>query len=354
MTMIFKKGTGCFKLPILVVVGVICMTVMLLNKEWFISEEAFTFDEIESKVPIHYERSFILNGTDKAITIRGWPFRTHGLNTTFPPYYIDLNKYDLSNFTFITGSSSNHFEESKDLIASIQRFFPHKQIYYFDLGLKEKQIKQMRSWCNVVYRKFDSRPYPKHVSDLYSYAFKPLIIYEAIQIYDAVFWVDASGRLSPKVNHSNWSLIYQTARETGGIVQFDVTGRDTYQCTNTDMYRYLPADEEKLKSFEMLGANIVLLYRTEDVFRKIIRWWRLCALTKNCIEPRGHKRSCGKRVSPGVSICHRYDQSALNILAANMLNYEDLRLPKGSVFVETHRHPTTYYKLLIKGDGMAN
>ena len=53
MTMILKKGTGCFKLPILVVVGVICMTVMLLNKEWFISEEAFTFDEIESKVGEH-------------------------------------------------------------------------------------------------------------------------------------------------------------------------------------------------------------------------------------------------------------------------------------------------------------
>ena len=63
----------------------------------------------------------------------------------FPPYYIDINKYDLDNFTFITGSSSNHFEESKDLIASIQSVFPQKSIYYYDLGLNNEEIEQVKS-----------------------------------------------------------------------------------------------------------------------------------------------------------------------------------------------------------------
>jgi len=77
--------------------------------------------------------------------IRGLPFYKHEEKRTFPSYYIDINKYDLSNFTFITGSSSNHFMESKDLIASIQKVFPWKQIYYYDLGLKKKEIKEVKS-----------------------------------------------------------------------------------------------------------------------------------------------------------------------------------------------------------------
>ncbi|KAK2164490.1 hypothetical protein LSH36_63g11002, partial [Paralvinella palmiformis] len=103
-------------------------------------------------------------------------------STTYPPYYIDINKYDLSNFTFITGASSNHFKESKDLIASIQKHFPHKTIYYYDLGLDKNQVEQLRNWCNVYYIKWHVRTYPKHVWTIKYYAFKSLVIY--MQVVD--------------------------------------------------------------------------------------------------------------------------------------------------------------------------
>jgi hypothetical protein len=72
----------------------------------------------------------------------GLPFSTSRLNITSPPYYIDINKYDLDNFKFITAASRNHFEESKDLIASIEKIFPNKNIYYYDIGLDSGQIKE--------------------------------------------------------------------------------------------------------------------------------------------------------------------------------------------------------------------
>ena len=79
------------------------------------------------------------------VTMNYMPLHPHGLKMKFPPYYVDINKYDLGNFTFITGSSSNHFKESKDLIASIQKVFPHKKIHFYDLGLQNRQIKQVKS-----------------------------------------------------------------------------------------------------------------------------------------------------------------------------------------------------------------
>ena len=35
------------------------------------------------------------------------------------------------------------------------------------------------------------------------------------------------------------------------------------------LFRYLPGDEEKLKRFEMLGAGMLLLYQTENIFNKV-------------------------------------------------------------------------------------
>ena len=71
-------------------------------------------------------------------------FDTPESKSRCPPYYIDINKYDLTNFTFITGASSNHFEEGKDLIASIQQHFPRKIIYYYDLGLDTNQVAEVK------------------------------------------------------------------------------------------------------------------------------------------------------------------------------------------------------------------
>lgn len=341
-----NAGTKTRKRVILFVVVSCCLVLPLLIAGWINTDVAYTFRELLTKDidPFQTGAYFYELGTN--VTMNYLPLHPHGFKMTFPPYYVNIHKYDLSNFTFITGSSSNHFKESKDLIASIQKVFPHKKIYYYDLGLNNGQIKQMESWCNVVYRNFNLKPYPGHVQNLHSYAFKPLIIYEAIQEFDAILWVDASGRLSPKMNHYNWTSVYEKARQTNGIVQFDRTGRDIFQCTTWGMYRYIPTDEEKLKKYEMIGATVVLLYRTEIVFHKIIHWWRLCALTKLCIQPKGHRRSCGTSVRPGVSICHRYDQSALDILVANMLNYNETTLPKGKPIIEVHRYPTNFYKLM--------
>jgi hypothetical protein len=63
-----------------------------------------------------------------------------------PDHYIDIMHYDLTNFTIITASSENHFEESKDLVAGIQERFPNKTIYYYDLGLAKDQIKTVLFW----------------------------------------------------------------------------------------------------------------------------------------------------------------------------------------------------------------
>ena len=54
-----------------------------------------------------------------------------------------------------------------------------------------------------------------------------------------------------------------------------------------------------------------------QLYNSVLRWWLLCALESDCIAPTSelYCRFDGGRQQYGH--CHRYDQSALNILLAN-------------------------------------
>ena len=44
---------------------------------------------------------------------------------------------------FVTAASDNHYLESQDAIASVQKFFPGYKIIYYDLGLKTSHVKEV-------------------------------------------------------------------------------------------------------------------------------------------------------------------------------------------------------------------
>jgi hypothetical protein len=58
-------------------------------------------------------------------------------------HYVELEQKVLENFVFVTAASSNHFEESRDAVASMQTQFPGKLILYYDLGLEPKQVTEV-------------------------------------------------------------------------------------------------------------------------------------------------------------------------------------------------------------------
>ena len=66
--------------------------------------------------------------------------------TFMPPSgsYHTLTSDKMADFVFVTAASSNHFAETVDAISSIQTIMPEKKIMYFDIGLKAKQIAEVR------------------------------------------------------------------------------------------------------------------------------------------------------------------------------------------------------------------
>ena len=60
-----------------------------------------------------------------------------------PSEFVEPDVLSFKKFVFVTSASSNHFNESMDMIASIQTHFPDKDVYFYDLGLTSYQIQEV-------------------------------------------------------------------------------------------------------------------------------------------------------------------------------------------------------------------
>ena len=65
--------------------------------------------------------------------------------------------------------SSNHFEEVRDMIASVHYFYPSLHIIIYNLGLTNLENDTLESYCNVHVRQFNFSKYPDFVRDLRTY-----------------------------------------------------------------------------------------------------------------------------------------------------------------------------------------
>ena len=95
----------------------------------------------------------------------------------------------------VTAISSNHYSEVQDVIASAQIFHPNTTIIVHNLGLEDEEVRQLTSLHNVKVVRFLFKEYPPHVRTLKNFAWKVLTVYNALQKYEIVIWMDASVRI---------------------------------------------------------------------------------------------------------------------------------------------------------------
>ncbi|KAI0243290.1 hypothetical protein LSAT2_016540 [Lamellibrachia satsuma] len=233
-----------------------------------------------------------------------------------PDSFTTLTAANAGQVVIVTGASSDHFLESMAMIASVQKYKPDSRIIYYDLGLKSKQAKKVRTWCQVTLRKFGNPAYPKHVTEkLRCYAFKLLIVQEVLREFPGMFWMDASIRLLG----SDFSEAYDKAVQNGGFVIINRGRNKIFTVTHPNLYEFLPTNIERLKQTQIMASGFMLIYNTHATFKTILRWMYLCALDVKCTDP-PTSTSCHwpkKNQGQTYANCHRYDQSIVNVLAVN-------------------------------------
>ena len=128
--------------------------------------------------------------------------------------------------------------------------------------------------------------------------------------------MDSSARLLS----GQFNMTYPMLFGTDGILLFNFAGHNTFVVTHKTMYEYLPTNLTEMQRIYQYEANIMLMYGTKAVFDDVIKWWVLCALVERCMAP-VYAVACRKTPPDVYAGCHRYDQTAINILLANKYNY---------------------------------
>ncbi|KAK5976030.1 hypothetical protein GCK32_018136 [Trichostrongylus colubriformis] len=96
----------------------------------------------------------------------------------------------------------------------------------------------------------------------------------------------------------------------------------TFAATDPGVYNYFPTLIAYLKQYPNYEANFAFIVRTKEAIT-VLKWFVLCALEKDCMGPPGAQLSCSFSNDrfKQYAKCHRYDQSVINLLLANMYGY---------------------------------
>ena len=196
-----------------------------------------------------------------------------------------------------------------------------KTIFVYDLDLSNYTVDILNKTCNVIVRKFHKifQGVPRHVFELRTYAFKSLCIHDALVFSRAsgVLWVDSSVRI---LGNSFGSVLNHIQTKSNGIGIFTDTGHSIFSATHSDMLEYLIMPSHQAKHVQMLDAATIMVYKTEQVYNNVLKWYVLCSLDRKCIAPKGNSLHCRFARSDRYykfANCHRFDQSAVNILLSN-------------------------------------
>ena len=145
------------------------------------------------------------------------------------------------------------------------------------------------------------------------------------------------------------TVAYPQIMASSGYLQFWHSPHSNYAVTNPRMYQYLPTNVSRQKQVQSRAAGAVYLLMTEKVYWGVLYWWVMCALDEDCIAPKGGQLQCHKKdpqFSTVYAKCHRFDMSALNILASNLYGYNtDAYTDQDQHLVSIARRKTHFYDI---------
>ncbi|GMT07894.1 hypothetical protein PENTCL1PPCAC_30068, partial [Pristionchus entomophagus] len=274
---------------------------------------------------------------------------------------------DTLEFTVIvTAASADFFHHVARLIDRSRKVHPDVRVIVYNLGMTSQQISDLYSVCNLEICELDFLAYEPHMRNLHEFRWKPIVIAEALRKHDSFWYWDSSvvptlghfDRVSDLIRCRDRQKFYDSPvpsvaerdrrEELEGIPSgFDenvharniqecrkynyllhsFTGHGIFAATHKDMYKYLPTNDTEIrkKKAKMFEAGLAYIVRSDDVINDVIKWYVLCALEKECMAPRNSMPSCffeGHTQYEEWAGCHRFDQSALNILLANVNHYD--------------------------------
>jgi hypothetical protein len=97
-----------------------------------------------------------------------------------------------SPIAIVSACDVKYEDRELNLIGSVHVWSPESPVIVYDLGMSPQGRERLEGLCNVQVRPFPFGKYPGHMSDLFTYAWKPPIIAEVVEEFGWALWLDSS------------------------------------------------------------------------------------------------------------------------------------------------------------------
>lgn len=224
----------------------------------------------------------------------------------------------------LTAFDHSHFTEGKRLIRLFnQKWQQSHQLIVYDLGLfiwQKVWVKRLcSSSCGI--RKFDTKTYPPHVSDLSNYSFKAVLLQEALRDFGHVMWIDSS--FTVEDNTSNFDNYSEMNKNRTGLTVWIQHHLDQPCFIHPGMFQFFDEKPEDFLSSRATEGGAMLIYNDPETYKHLVLPWLVCALLEKCIAPPDSSKSpCNfeNKFTTGYC-CHRYDQAAMGLILARTFHF---------------------------------
>ena len=116
-----------------------------------------------------------------------------GINLSLQRFDEEMYKgnYQYDDLVVVTAASSAFMERLRNFVGSVHYWEPYLNLTIYDLGLAEADLIEISQWKRVQVLSFPFDQYPVHVSLLYNFAWKIVMLHEALKIYPRFIYFDS-------------------------------------------------------------------------------------------------------------------------------------------------------------------
>ncbi|CAF1223859.1 unnamed protein product [Adineta steineri] len=217
---------------------------------------------------------------------------------------------DIQKPVVILAANTHFYPMLQASMRTINQYLKDYKVVIYDLGLSSIQLNMTQENCDrCVIIKFpfhEVETVAPHVRMLGSFAWKPIVIQDALRRFGSIIYGDTSVRY--KTSNFNRLLIDNLIRG------FSCRELPSHYVSCYTLSKTFTWFNDTFKTFEDIYIAEAGFLAVTDNFlsRLILKTWVTCALDSDCIAPIQSKTEC-KRLTVQANV-HRYDQSAMVIV----------------------------------------
>ncbi|CAF3193916.1 unnamed protein product [Rotaria sp. Silwood2] len=227
--------------------------------------------------------------------------------TSEHPTWNNISIKNLQKPVIILAANARFYDTLQASMRTVNQYFYNYSVAVYNLGFDTSQLNMIKENCErcmiIPFPFAQVESVAPHVRNLPNFAWKPIIVQDAVRRFGTIIYGDTSVRYLT----SNFDRIIIDNLIRGFSCR-ELPGHYLSCFTLSETFSWFNETSSTFDDIYIAEAGFVAV--TDNFLsRLVLKTWVTCALDSNCISPSSSRTQC-KRTG-GPSATHRYDQSAM-------------------------------------------